>query len=134
MSPDDRRGIDAFIDAYWQDVDQGRVRLLRDYLTVFPDDEIAIAAEYVRLQEPRASRGKSEIGLLLSPSHRHGYEHEQEHEHRRRVHRDDDGHARRLDLLRRLHVVVAAIEREWTADAISDAISDAKTKSEDAAP
>jgi len=42
--------LEAFLDAYWADRDQGRVRPLAEYLKRFPDHELAIAEEYLALE------------------------------------------------------------------------------------
>jgi len=43
--------LEAFLDAYWSDRDQGRVRPLVEYLERFPGNELAIAAEYLALEK-----------------------------------------------------------------------------------
>jgi len=54
----------SFLKSYWDDVDAGTVRSLREYLNEFPEPEIQIAEEYLAIYRPTRTEA-SEPDLTL---------------------------------------------------------------------
>jgi len=63
FSDPDAAAVFDFLNDYWEDVEAGGARTLREYLDRFPAAQEAVAAEYLKLQGPAADQQDGAAGV-----------------------------------------------------------------------